>query len=184
MLLQPSEHREAVLARKAQINEATSAPGGTTNYNFNVQAMAINGSLWLRNPNSNGIKIPDDAASTPTFTYNSQTNTGQRFVYLGIGRAGTITSAQERLLRIAPNPFTDRTTLYYALERAGRAQLLVNRSDGRDLFVLSDAQREAGAYEVKRDTNALLPGMYYVTLLLDGEPVVKRGEGGEVVQML
>ena len=56
---------------------ATSTPGGATNYNFNVQAMATNGSLWLRNPNSNGMKIPDDAASTPSFTYNSQTNTGQ-----------------------------------------------------------------------------------------------------------
>lgn len=72
---------------------ATSTPGGTTNFNFNVQAQADGGSLWLRNPNSNGIKIPDDAASTPTFTYNSQTNTGQRYAYVGIGQAGTIGSA-------------------------------------------------------------------------------------------
>lgn len=75
---------------------ATSTPGGTTNFNFNVQAMADGGALLLRNPNGNGIRIPDDAASTPSFTYNSQTNTGQRFGYVGIGQPGNM----------APAPFT------------------------------------------------------------------------------
>jgi len=81
---------------------------------------------------------------------------------------------QERLLRIAPNPFTDRTTLYYTTERSGRVQLLANSADGRDLRILSEAQREAGAYQFEWSTENLAPGVYYVTLLLDGEPLVKR----------
>ncbi|MCB9184557.1 MAG: tail fiber domain-containing protein [Flavobacteriales bacterium] len=80
----------------------------------------------------------------------------------------------ERALRIVPNPFVDRTTLYFSLERAGRAQLLVNSADGRDLRVLSEAQREPGDYQHEWDTTGLAPGVYYVTLLLDGEPAVKR----------
>jgi hypothetical protein len=81
---------------------------------------------------------------------------------------------QERLLRIAPNPFTDRTTLYCNLERSGRMQLLVNSSDGRDLRVLYEAQREAGEFQHEWSTANLAPGVYYITLLLDGEPLVKR----------
>ena len=80
----------------------------------------------------------------------------------------------ERALRIAPNPFTDRTTLYCNLERAGRMQLLANSADGRSLMVLSEGQREAGEFQHTWSTENLAPGVYYITLLLDGEPVVKR----------
>jgi hypothetical protein len=36
-----------------------------------------------------------------------------------------------RHLHIQPNPFTERTTLHYRLERAGRMQLLANSADGK-----------------------------------------------------
>ncbi|MBK9146653.1 MAG: tail fiber domain-containing protein [Flavobacteriales bacterium] len=85
-----------------------------------------------------------------------------------------LTPSQERLLRIAPNPFTDRTTLFCTLERAGRMQLLANSADGRSLMVLSEGQREAGEFQYEWSTEKLAPGVYYITLLLDGEPVVKR----------
>ncbi|MFN3874758.1 MAG: tail fiber domain-containing protein [Flavobacteriales bacterium] len=105
------------------------------------------------------------------------TDSDQRMLHgngAGMDAEGRLTPAQERLLRIAPNPFTDRTTLYYTLERSGRAQLIANSADGRDLRVLSEAQREAGEYQYVWSTEGLAPGVYYVTLLLDGEPLVKR----------
>ncbi|HPF89771.1 MAG TPA: hypothetical protein PLL57_03860 [Flavobacteriales bacterium] len=79
-----------------------------------------------------------------------------------------------RKLRIQPNPFNERTTVFYTLDRGGRTQLLANSSDGRDLRVLQEANLEAGSYQFEWNTAALAPGMYYVTLLLDGQPVVKR----------
>jgi hypothetical protein len=85
-----------------------------------------------------------------------------------------LTPTQERQLRIAPNPFTDRTTLFCTLERAGRMQLLANSADGRSLMMLSEGQREAGEFQYEWSTENLAPGVYYITLLLDGEPVVKR----------
>ncbi len=87
---------------------------------------------------------------------------------------GRVAPVQERLLRIAPNPFTDRTTLYCNLERSGRMMLLVNSSDGKSLVVLSEGQREAGEFRFDWQTGHLAPGLYYVTLLLDGEQLVKR----------
>jgi hypothetical protein len=40
--------------------------------------------------------------------------------------------------------------------------------------VLSEAQREAGEYQQVWSTEHLAPGVYHITLLLDGEPLVKR----------
>lgn len=57
---------------------ATSTPGGTTNFNFNVQAMADGGALLLRNPNGNGIWISDNAADLLIYIFNSNTNKDQR----------------------------------------------------------------------------------------------------------
>ncbi|MBK8499535.1 MAG: hypothetical protein IPL52_12165 [Flavobacteriales bacterium] len=53
-------------------------------------------------------------------------------------------------------------------------QLIANSADGKQLSVLHEAAMEAGAYQLVWDTNALQPGMYYLTLLLDGQPVVKK----------
>ncbi|TXI82919.1 MAG: tail fiber domain-containing protein [Flavobacteriales bacterium] len=77
-------------------------------------------------------------------------------------------------LRIQPNPFNEGTTVFYTLDRGGRTQLLANSSDGRDLRVLQEAHLEAGSYQYQWNTASLAPGMYYVTLLLDGQPVVKK----------
>jgi hypothetical protein len=98
----------------------------------------------------------------------------QRLLQGGSTEGKESDSTTDRLLRIAPNPFTDRTTLYCTLERAGRMQLVANSADGRELRVLAEGQREAGAFQYEWSTADLAPGVYYVTLLLDGQPVVKR----------
>jgi hypothetical protein len=82
--------------------------------------------------------------------------------------------ADERFLRIQPNPFNEQTTIHYNLERGGRMQLMANSSDGKQLRVLEDAQMPAGEYQYAWYTADLSAGIYYVTLLLDGEPVVKK----------
>lgn len=82
--------------------------------------------------------------------------------------------SSERVLALAPNPFTEQTTVSYTLERKGRAMLIVNGSDGKHLQVLEEAVRSEGQYQYVWHTAHLAPGIYYVTLLLDGEPMVKR----------
>ncbi|MEZ4756143.1 MAG: hypothetical protein R2817_04895 [Flavobacteriales bacterium] len=53
-------------------------------------------------------------------------------------------------------------------------QLLANSADGKALKVLQEATLDAGTYQFNWETGELTPGVYYVTLLLDGEPLVKK----------
>ncbi|MBL7981993.1 MAG: tail fiber domain-containing protein [Flavobacteriales bacterium] len=87
---------------------------------------------------------------------------------------GEVIEGDARSLSIQPNPFNEQTTLSYTLERSGRAQLLVNSADGKQLKALYEAVQEAGQYQYTWNTGDLVPGVYYVTLLLDGEPLVKK----------
>ncbi|HRH70264.1 MAG TPA: tail fiber domain-containing protein [Flavobacteriales bacterium] len=80
----------------------------------------------------------------------------------------------DRKLRIVPNPFSEPPTVYYTLDRGGRMQLIANSADGKQLDVLQEATLQAGNYQYEWDTTNLAPGMYYVTLLLDGQPMVKK----------
>ena len=80
----------------------------------------------------------------------------------------------DRRLLIHPNPMTERTTVNYTIEKGGRIQLLVNSSDGKDLNVLQDATLQPGEYRYDWNTSDLEAGMYYVTLLVEGAPVVKK----------
>jgi len=82
--------------------------------------------------------------------------------------------ARDSQLRIVPNPFSEPPTVYYTLQRSGRMQLIANSSDGKALQVLQEASMEAGSYQFNWNTAELAPGMYYVTLLLDGQPLVKK----------
>jgi hypothetical protein len=83
-------------------------------------------------------------------------------------------TTDDRRLMINPNPFNERTTVNFSIEQAGRAQLLVNSSDGKDLTVLQDATLQAGDYRHEWNTSGIEPGLYYVTLLFEGKPVVKK----------
>jgi hypothetical protein len=80
----------------------------------------------------------------------------------------------ERSMQVVPNPFQSETTIHYNLEKGGRVQLMANSADGKQLQVLSDNTSEAGVYQFNWSTGDLAAGMYYVTLLLDGEPITKR----------
>ncbi len=79
-----------------------------------------------------------------------------------------------RNLLITPNPFVHQATLTYTLDHSGRMHLLANSADGKQLRVLSEASMEAGQYTYEWDTTDLAPGVYYVTLLLDSEQLVKK----------
>lgn len=77
-------------------------------------------------------------------------------------------------MTIAPNPFSDRTTITYAVGCDCRVQLQVTTADGKPLATLLDEQRAQGNYTHEWDTTGMAAGMYYCTLLVDGKPTVKR----------
>ncbi|MBL7951820.1 MAG: tail fiber domain-containing protein [Flavobacteriales bacterium] len=93
-----------------------------------------------------------------------------------IGQRPVQQIAEEKngLLRIVPNPFSEPPTVFYTMDKAGRAQLLASGSDGRGIKVLQEATLEKGEYQFIWDTTSLAPGMYYLSLLVDGETLVQK----------
>ena len=51
---------------------------------------------------------------------------------------------------------------------------MANSADGKQLQVLFEQVSESGVYQFNWHTEDLAAGMYYVTLLLDGEALTKR----------
>jgi hypothetical protein len=60
-----------------------------------------------------------------------------------------------------PNPFNPGTTIKYELPRASHVSLTVYDILGREVSVLVNDKREAGAYEVKFDGSNLASGIYF-----------------------
>ena len=77
-------------------------------------------------------------------------------------------------LFIIPNPVADLTQLRYTIAIPGRTRLEVADDHGKRLEVLEEAVRAVGTFEHSWNTRFLAPGMYHVTLLVDGAPLVKK----------
>ncbi len=79
----------------------------------------------------------------------------------------------------SPNPATHSTSLRFTLPRAARAQLAVQDVSGREVRVLADGPRSAGAYTTNwdlcdRDGRAVPPGLYFARLRTAEGTVVRR----------
>lgn len=92
----------------------------------------------------------------------------------GTGSQDLSRMATEDLLTIAPNPFEERTTISYRAAATGRVMLRVSDGRGQHIDTLRDAMQEAGAYTYEWNTTNLAPGMYTVSLLMDGQLLVER----------
>ena len=63
-----------------------------------------------------------------------------------------------------PNPFNPSTTIRFSLPESAQVRLVVLDVLGRQIRVLLDGTRQAGAYEVLFDANDLPSGMYLYRL--------------------
>lgn len=68
-----------------------------------------------------------------------------------------------------PNPFTGNTTISYRLPEQGPVSLKVYNSIGQEVAVLVDAEQNEGIHTVQFNAEGLTGGMYYCTLLFDGQ---------------
>ena len=77
-------------------------------------------------------------------------------------------------LVVSPNPFNDNPTISYRIGTTGRAQLRISSASGRDMGVLFDAGTEAGQYSMVWNTVGMAPGLYLLTLTVDGNRVTEQ----------
>ena len=68
------------------------------------------------------------------------------------------------LLQNYPNPFNPSTTIKLELPKSSVVRLSVFDILGREVSVLVNERREAGAYEVKFDGSNLASGVYFYRL--------------------
>ncbi|MEO8068220.1 MAG: tail fiber domain-containing protein [Flavobacteriales bacterium] len=77
-------------------------------------------------------------------------------------------------LVVTPNPFTENPTISYRIGTGGRAQLRVTSASSRDMGVLFDAGTEAGQHSMVWNTEGMAPGLYLLTLTVDGKRVTEQ----------
>lgn len=87
-------------------------------------------------------------------------------------RAQTIAATN---LTIAPNPFTDATTISFSIPEQSAIQLAIFNHAGELVqTILSSTTQEAGAYQVNFNNHQLSSGFYFVRLWVDWEMVTRK----------
>jgi hypothetical protein len=98
-----------------------------------------------------------------------------RFTVLVV-QAGVTTAAEPgaggaeavHLQAVAPNPVAGAGTVRYGLRAPAHVRLALHDALGREVAVVEDAERPAGAHVVALDVSALAPGAYVLRLSADG----------------
>lgn len=69
-----------------------------------------------------------------------------------------------RLVQNYPNPFNPSTTLSYEVASPSRVRMVVYDVLGREIAVLADAERAAGAHSLVWEARGLASGVYFVRM--------------------
>jgi len=73
-----------------------------------------------------------------------------------------------------PNPFRDRTTLYYSVTESGPVKLDIYNTMGQKLQTVVNENKEAGNYRVSLHAESLSAGIYFYKLTANGQQKVKK----------
>ena len=97
---------------------------------------------------------------------------------LAVYKSDDATSAEDKLdvasLNLFPNPANGSTTLLYTLETAADARLSIRNVAGQEVRAQHLGNLQPGTQEAKLDVSNLTPGMYIVSLELDGQAAASR----------
>jgi ABC-type phosphate/phosphonate transport system substrate-binding protein len=77
-------------------------------------------------------------------------------------------------VRVVPNPFLDRTSIYVTPMARGRLQVEVYNSSGDKIARLLDRHTQGGETRVIWRTSGLPPGPYLVTVKVGSSTVVRK----------
>ena len=129
---------------------------------------------------------PFDAIYVPATNQEHVEITPQNVAWLRdeieLGVTGVVPEGRAARLRLrapAPNPFSERTQISFALPRAATVDLRVFAVDGREIARLASGAWPAGAHQVEwngRDVSGtrVATGVYFLRLMADGATETRR----------
>ncbi len=79
-----------------------------------------------------------------------------------------------KLFQNYPNPFNSVTTIPYQLSKSGNVELSIYNTLGQRVETLINEYKAVGTYSVNWDANKNQPGLFFVTLNLEGQTITKR----------
>ncbi|MCB0579528.1 MAG: T9SS type A sorting domain-containing protein [Phaeodactylibacter sp.] len=77
-------------------------------------------------------------------------------------------------VRVYPNPAANRMTLEYTLLKAGNVRIELRDKEGNLVRVVEEEQKEAGDYSLPVDATALRDGVYYLTVVSQGQKSAQK----------
>jgi len=100
---------------------------------------------------------------------------------MGIGRSavpgeseGTSLRADYELYQNRPNPFSDRTEIVWRMAEDARVRIIVSGAQGVMISTLYDAESSKGLHSLEWNASDLPSGMYYYSLEVQGQMLIKR----------
>jgi hypothetical protein len=87
---------------------------------------------------------------------------------------GEIWSVDDDPLSNFPDPFVDKTTITYRLNKAGYIRLAISGENFNSVTVLENGYKEAGVYQFEFDGSRLHPGVYIAQLRHDGKTIIEQ----------
>ena len=130
----------------------------------------LSGKVWELNGSSSQIQSRKDVSDISDSTFSYPLDSAS--IYHIVLQTSFITSVSASaglpfaftLSQNYPNPFNPSTTIKFRLPKSSEVTLTVFDILGREVSVLVNEKREAGAYEVKFDGSNLASGVYFYRL--------------------
>ena len=75
---------------------------------------------------------------------------------------------------MAPNPFSENTTVSFSILQKHQVRLAIFYLLGREIIPVFNNEMNAGTYNLPLDRTILKPGIYFAKLDVDGYSVTKK----------
>jgi photosystem II stability/assembly factor-like uncharacterized protein len=110
-----------------------------------------------------------------TELYAGLAGAGVYHISLSTGiREKAINKSDVGLLRVYPNPFQTRATIYYSCPSLTKVSLKVYDSSGRLVKVLVDDLKNPGNYTVDLSSKEMANGIYFAEMIIGNDRVTKK----------
>lgn len=141
---------------------------------FNYISQVLNGEITATQYPEGGEGRIATVSSTLTQNFSANTNNS-----IQTGKSSLKEEENNNAFTVAfPNPFDEQLTVQYDVQTAGRVNVVLANSVGKEVVALFDGTANVGAHQLNVNTKELKTGVYFVVIKKDNEvksiPVVKN----------